>query len=404
MKNKRLLRYFGLMLLIVPFLKSCKNDKKKEKEPEKEIVFEGDAFKVSGQVDDLDTEEIYISYKDAEGSTLNDTIKVEDESFEYSNKIEDFTAIVIWPNVDRVLKKTRQGYYPAKSSQFQFIAYPGADVKFSGEITDYIAAYPSGDIANDDLGSLNKKIFPLLNESVNLMVEIANEKITDSTEIQEAQERIEDLGKESVDVKKEFIKNNPDSYVSALTLEDMMVRSEVKDDEAVALFDDLDSETIEDASFYKDASERVDGIRATAPGSPAPKINSKNTYDGERFDLASLEGKYVVLDFWGTWCGPCIQGMPRMKEYLDKYEDDMEIVGIAQESDDGTRWKEFIDENQEYNWHHVLSRKDEDYILKYNVAGFPTKIIIDPEGKIVERFVGEDDSIYDKLDEVFEQS
>src|SRR5690625_777050 len=110
MKSKQLLRYFGLMLLIIPFLNSCKNEKKKEKEPEKEIVFEGETFKVSGQVDDLDTEEMYISYKDAKGSSINDTIKVEDESFEYSNSIKDFTAVVIWPNVDRVLKKAGQGY------------------------------------------------------------------------------------------------------------------------------------------------------------------------------------------------------------------------------------------------------------------------------------------------------
>ena len=46
----------------------------------------------------------------------------------------------------------------------------------------------------------------------------------------------------------------------------------------------------------------------------------------------------------------------------------------------------------------MLSRTTEDYILKFGVAGFPTKIIVDPEGKIVGRFVGEDDAIYKKLD------
>ncbi len=132
-----------------------------------------------------------------------------------------------------------------------------------------------------------------------------------------------------------------------------------------------------------------------------PDISSSNTYDGKRFELASLKGKYVVIDFWGTWCGPCIAGMPSMKEYLDKYKSKMEIVGVAQESDNGDRWKKFLNDKPQYQWHHVLSRANEDYILKFGVAGFPTKIIVDPDGKIVGRFVGEDDAIYKKLDEIF---
>ena len=62
--------------------------------------------------------------------------------------------------------------------------------------------------------------------------------------------------------------------------------------------------------------------------------------------------------------------------------------------------EKFITDNPEYNWHHVLSRKDKDYILKFSVAGFPTKIIVDPTGKIVGRFVGETEEIYTKLDEL----
>ena len=193
-----------------------------------------------------------------------------------------------------------------------------------------------------------------------------------------------------ITIKEKFIQDNPSSATSAWLLADMMLRSQVSNEKATALFSKINKEKLVGTSFYIEAAKRVDGISATAVGKQVPAIISGNTYDGKNFDLASLKGKYVVIDFWGTWCGPCSAGMPKMKEYLDKYKSKMEILGVASESDDGTRWKKFITDKPEYNWHHVLSRKDEDYILKFSVAGFPTKIIVDPEGKIVGRFVGED--------------
>jgi thiol-disulfide isomerase/thioredoxin len=181
----------------------------------------------------------------------------------------------------------------------------------------------------------------------------------------------------------------------------MMIRSQLSNGLATELFKKMSREKLVDVSFYADVAKRVDGFSLTAVGKTVPDINSMNTYTGKKFDLSSLRGKYVVLDFWGTWCGPCISGMPKMKEYLDKYKAKLEIVGVASESDKGERWKKFLDEKPQYQWHHVLSTKTEDYILKFSVAGFPTKIIVDPAGKIVGRFVGEDDEIYKKLDELF---
>lgn len=61
---------------------------------------------------------------------------------------------------------------------------------------------------------------------------------------------------------------------------------------------------------------------------PAPPF-SAITISGKTFSLSDLKGKYVVLDFWGSWCMPCIQEFPRMKEYYKKYQKNVEFVGIA---------------------------------------------------------------------------
>ena len=357
-------------------------------------------FTVSGKISGLDSKYMNIVYKDEFGKTIRDSIPVNNEMFTYISKIGEMTMMTIWPNVERVVKRTSGGYFPAKSSLMQFVAFPGAKIHFSGKITDFVNAYPNGDNVNKDLTRLNKAINPLMNKSVNIQLQIANKVITDSLKIKEASDEMKKLNEEVVTIKKKFVQKNPSSAIAAWLLSDLMIRSQVSNETATLLFENLNSKKLNSIPFYTEVRERVQGIRSTAVGKTAPEINSMNTYDGKRFDLSSLRGKYVVLDFWGTWCGPCISGMPRLQEYLSKYSDKMEIVGVAQESDDGSRWRKFLDTNKPYQWHQVLSRKDEDYILKFNVAGFPTKIIVDPNGKIVERFVGETDAIYEKLDEL----
>lgn len=357
-------------------------------------------FTVSGKLPGLDTDTMNLDFRDDKGERAWRKIPVKDGAFHYTGEIKGMKMMTIWPNVEKTIKRAGNGTFPAKSSQFKFIAFPGADILFRGEITDFVNAYPSGDKVNEELAELHKQIHPLLNESINLTVLLANKKINDPDKIKKAEEESDLLDEKVTNMKLDFIAEHPSSPVSAWYLEDMMVRSEISNDMAIGLYEKLNHQSLGANPFFVGVVKRIEGVRSTASGLPAPEIRSLHTYDKKLFDLASLRGKYVVLDFWGTWCGPCISGMPKMKEYLDKYKGKMEIVGIAQESDDGTGWRNFLDKNKDYQWHQVLSRPDEDYILKYNVAGFPTKIIVDPQGRIVQRFVGEDDAIYKKLDEL----
>lgn len=360
------------------------------------------SYTVSGKIKGLDSKYIYLTTRDetVKGGFRRDSIAIIDESFTYTSAIKDITMLSISPGVEAVMKRTGRGYFPAKSSLLQFFAYSGANVKFSGKITDFVDAYPSGDKTNNDFAKLNKAVYPLMNQSVNLSLKVANKLVTDSLMIKDVNDSIKILDEKVVRIKEKFITDNSSSVAAIWLLSDMMIRSQLSNELATFLFAKMNKEKLVAIPFYTEVAKRVDAISATGAGNKVPDISSSNTYDGKRFELASLKGKYVVLDFWGTWCGPCIAGMPAMKEYLDKYKTKMDIVGVAQESDNGDRWKKFLTDKPEYQWHHVLSRANEDYILKFGVAGFPTKIIVDPEGKIVGRFVGEDDAIYKKLDEI----
>jgi len=133
-------------------------------------------------------------------------------------------------------------------------------------------------------------------------------------------------------------------------------------------------------------------------GKMAPDFTLKSL-DGTDLSLSSLRGKYLILDFWGSWCIWCIKGFPELKKYYEKYADRMEILGVDC-SDTEEKWRAAV-EKHELKWKHVYNPKDSKLTEQYAITGFPTKIVIDPEGRIVKTVVGENPTFYEFLDELF---
>ena len=124
-----------------------------------------------------------------------------------------------------------------------------------------------------------------------------------------------------------------------------------------------------------------------------------NDLNGKPLTLSSLRGKHVILDFWGSWCVWCIKGFPQMKEYYQKYAGKFEILGIDC-NDPEAKWKAAV-EKYELPWLHVYCPRDSKVLDMYEIQGFPTKIIVGPDGKIVKTIIGEDPAFYTFLDELF---
>ena len=143
---------------------------------------------------------------------------------------------------------------------------------------------------------------------------------------------------------------------------------------------------------------------ATAASAQALKVGSKapdfsaQKIDGKTFTLSSLQGKYVVLDFWGSWCKWCIKGIPDMKKAYAKHQKKVEFVGIACR-DTEAKWKAATAQ-YELPWISVLNPADNDLPTVYGIEGYPTKIILDPKGKVIKVVLGEDPAFYTYLDEL----
>jgi peroxiredoxin len=147
---------------------------------------------------------------------------------------------------------------------------------------------------------------------------------------------------------------------------------------------------------YQALLKQREAEKRVADGMMAPEFTLNNV-DGKPVSLSSLRGKYVVLDFWGTWCGWCIKGIPEMKEMYAKYSQRLEVVGIACGDSEET-WKKFVTEKT-LPWANLLNGKgDADVSSLYAVKGYPTKIILDPEGRILKTILGESPEFYAYVD------
>lgn len=126
---------------------------------------------------------------------------------------------------------------------------------------------------------------------------------------------------------------------------------------------------------------------------PAPAFTLPDLA-GKQVSLSDFRGKWVIIDFWGSWCRWCVKGFPELKELKEKYADSLVIVGVDCR-DDQDRWRQAV-EKYGLTWVNVYNKCDDDVpnalLEAYGVQGFPTKVIVNPEGIIKKIVVGADPS------------
>ena len=114
--------------------------------------------------------------------------------------------------------------------------------------------------------------------------------------------------------------------------------------------------------------------------------------DGKEVSLSALPGKYVLLDFWGTWCQACMKELRDMKRFHKKHREELVIISVNCH-DEESAWKEIV-EDYKLNWIQVRDTKENGLAEKYGVSVFPTKFLINPDGKILFRLNGENKDFY----------
>lgn len=192
-------------------------------------------------------------------------------------------------------------------------------------------------------------------------------------------------GLDSLGLEKEIEKISKklkDFYASKTEVDSTIVAAKVKDVEPML-------------KFYKEYLGEAIALKKELPrGKVSPDFNDYENYDGSKTSLKDLKGKYVYIDVWATWCGPCKAEIPSLKK-IEKQYHGKNIQFVSLSIDDDRTHNNSWDKARE-DWKAMIKDKDlggiqifapngwkSDFIKAYKISGIPRFIMIDPEGNIV---------------------
>jgi peroxiredoxin len=207
------------------------------------------------------------------------------------------------------------------------------------------------------------------------------------------------LQNEQKTVLKNFITTHPDSYISLLALSS--VSGPTPDIADVEPLYNLLSADLKNTEGGKQLKISIDALKLTAIGALAPDF-SQNDVNGLPVQLSSFRGKYVLIDFWASWCGPCRQENPNVVKLYNKYKGkNFTVLGVSlDKAGDKSAWLAAI-KGDGLTWTQVSDLKGWSNLAAslYGVQSIPQNFLIDPQGKIVAKGLRGDDLDH-KLEEL----
>ena len=207
-----------------------------------------------------------------------------------------------------------------------------------------------------------------------------------------------DANRALTDFQLKFIQKNSSAFISLLLIPNI-ARSTNNYIEADSLLASL-QDNIESSATAKTIREYIISQKKTSVGALAPDFRLADTA-GKKIALSALKGKYVLLDFWAAWCGPCRQENPNVVQAFKTYKNDgFTVLGVSLDKEKKSWLKAIHDDNLQ--WQHVSDLKfwASEAAILYGITSIPRNFLLDPRGKIIGRDLRGQD-LLDKLEELF---
>jgi peroxiredoxin len=329
---------------------------------------------------------------------VNDSVEVKDGEFKYSRKIiEPVLASVNFKSDEVLVQKDK---YTSKVYSLPVFLEPGTiEINADDSIQ---AAKVSGSAAHKDYESVIQSEKPYedeLNKLYNSYTEANKNKDMEGLKLIEKQ--IDSLDAVMrADIYKGFVVNHPKSP-AALWAAKQYAGYDIDADKAEPVYNLLPAnvKAYPSAIVFKN---RIDIARKTGVGQYAMDFTQNDTLD-RPVSLSSFRGKFVLVDFWASWCGPCRRENPNVVKVFNNYKDkNFTILSVSLDRPNAKdKWLKAIHDDQ-LEWTHVSDLKfwDNAVAKQYGIQAIPQNLLVDPNGKIIGKNLrGED--LEKKLEEVY---
>jgi peroxiredoxin len=340
-----------------------------------------DAYSVKATVGNIkDNTKALLSYR-LDGKNVVDTTYVKNNTFEFKGDITDpFRATLELKSDDE------------SSKQRDFLSFyveKGEIILTSPDSIKHAAI--SNSKLNDEAKEWTELTKPLRAEEATLYAtyRAASEEERKSEEFQKKFEQVSDsLDAIEKGLAENFIKKHPNSFLNLIQLLTTYLGYYPDGSEAESAFALL-SPALRETKTGKDYVKKIEAWKATSVGAIAPAF-TQNDPDGKPVKLSDFRGKYLLIDFWASWCGPCRQENPNVVKAYTAYKDKgFTILGVS--LDDETKkgkenWLKAI-EADHLTWTHVSDLKywNNEVAKQYGINAIPANFLLDPTGKIIGR-------------------
>lgn len=334
-------------------------------------------YHISGKISGLKNEKVYLSTYNGKGFDIDSLISP-DGTFTFQGEIKH-PAIY---NLYLVPKKESARIF-VQSGKITVVAQKDsigkATVKGSKIHEDWMIHRKQMEGAHALMGKADKMFW-----------ETRQNKMPDSLAIREKASKLFRQGESYADsVCKQYITTRPTSLISPFIIYSYFTRPG-SEEKAKEYFNYL-AKNAKDSFYGQEVKTFLDKAAKVDVGRMAPVFTMADS-TGKAFNLASLKGKYVLVDFWASWCGPCRKENPNVVKAYNQYRyKNFEIVGVSLD-DKKANWMKAIDVDK-LTWIHVSDLKgwQNEAAKMYAVAAVPMNFLLDKNGKIIAKNLrGED--------------
>ncbi|GEP96293.1 TlpA disulfide reductase family protein [Chitinophaga cymbidii] len=316
---------------------------------------------ITADITDLKDTVVYLSTPVAD-SAKTDTIAVKDGKFTWTGEISEPVKVYLM--------------FPTRYVE---LFAENADITITGHADSLTDLKISGSATHDEYVAFQASLKHITDQERQLYGKYQEAQKNDTAKAA-WEEQIAELRNQRRAETMQYIATHPKSPVSVARLADMAIMGEYKQLDSLYKLLDVSAQQ---TGTGKRLGDRIAILKKSAIGEPMIDFSQPDV-NGKPVKLSDFKGKYVLLDFWASWCGPCRAENPNVLKAYNNYKDkNFTVVGVSLD-DDGEKWHKAIEEDG-MPWIQLSDLKGfrNEVAKQYGIQAIPSTFLLDPQGIII---------------------